>query len=69
MAQRSEKKMWSLSSRVLLRKICEGLFYRSSTSLEVSSLELLEFDGGEESFEVSSAEAVVIRSLNENVIF
>ena len=46
-----------------------GLFYRSSESLEVSSLELLEFDGGEESFEVSSAEAVVIRSLYENVIF
>ena len=46
-----------------------GLFYRSSESLEVSSLELLEFDGGEESFEVSSAEAVMIRSLNKNEIF
>jgi hypothetical protein len=34
-------------------------------SLEVSSLELLEFDGGEEGFEVSGAEAVVIRSLKK----
>ena len=37
--------------------------------LEVSSLELLEFDGGEESFEVSSAEAVVIRSLKIEFFF
>ena len=37
-------------------------------SLEVSSLELLEFDGGEESFEISSAEAVVIRSLKHRII-
>jgi hypothetical protein len=35
--------------------------------LEVSSLELLEFDGGEESFEVSCAETVVIRSLKKKM--
>merc|ERR1719397_874078 len=46
------------------KKIGKDYFRVLRKCLEISSLELLEFDGGEESFEVSSAEAVVIRSLN-----